>query len=78
MQQLSHTSKQCYEKFLMYGYAAEYKTFWQNILGQRAPKALLHGLCLLLSGLCSSCLQFCFIDLALVLQLLNLARQVRD
>ena len=36
----------------MYGYAAEYKTFQQKILGQQAPKALLYGLCLLLSGLC--------------------------
>jgi len=46
---------QCYEKFLMYGYAAEYKTFQQKILAERAPKALFYGLCLLLSGLCPSC-----------------------
>ena len=29
--------QQCNEKFLLYGYAAEYKAFQQKTLGERAP-----------------------------------------
>lgn len=30
--------QQCNEKFLMYGYAAEYKALQHRTLGERAPK----------------------------------------
>ena len=33
---------QCNEKFLMYGYAAEYKAIQQKTLGERAPKDAVH------------------------------------
>ncbi len=37
-QQKAEAIQQCNEKFLMYGYAAEYKAFQQKTLGERAPK----------------------------------------
>ena len=37
-QQKAEAIQQCNEKFLHYGYAAEYKAFQQKTLGERAPK----------------------------------------
>ena len=37
-QQKAEAIQQCNEKFLLYGYAAEYKALQQRTLGKRAPK----------------------------------------
>ncbi len=36
-EQKAEAIQQCNEKFLMYGYAAEYKALQQRTLGERAP-----------------------------------------